>query len=128
MILYSSRRRGAIFILSHSIFLQNEKPWHSVTFNPKASAIDRWDLLNARAAPGWKEGWRGKQRESQRQTSQLDEIQWAVALPSVRRAVATGIIDKASVVVVVIAGKIIEIVAQPLHAERSDVGGYFHTH
>ena len=62
------------------------------------------------------EGWRGKQRESQRQTSQLDEIQWAVALPSVRRAVATGIIDKASVVVaVVIAGEIIiEIVAQPL--------------
>ena len=41
-------------------------------------------------------------------------------MPSVRRAVATGIIDKASVVVVVIAGEIIiEIVAQPL---MSDVG------
>ena len=66
------------------------------------------------------EGWRGKQRESQRQTSQLDEIQWAVALPSVRRAVATGIIDKASVVVVVIAGEIIiEIVAQPLRGPTS---------
>ena len=66
------------------------------------------------------EGWRGKQRESQRQTSQLDEIQWAVALPSVRRAVATGIIDKASVVVAVIAGEIIiEIVAQTLRGPTS---------
>ena len=43
-------------------------------------------------------------------------------MPSVRRAVATGIIDKASVVVVVvvIAGEIIiEIVAQPLRGSTS---------